>query len=280
MRIIDIQTPFSAPVYHMESTTSTFDIARQLAINNEPHGTVICADFQTAGRGRQNRRWLADKGMNLLFTILLRYENINSIPEALTLRTGLVVSLAIEDLVSDLTRTALANPTLTGLVLVKWPNDVIITNPSLGVMRKVSGILTESDGKNVYIGVGINVAQTEFSDESNAALNCKAGSITQFLAEGSPALNENARFILLEKFLSRLYAEIECPDSAVSWRTRLCKRLYKLGEPVIFAHGAIDSGNLIKGKLSGIGNQGELLIIPEGTNTEIPFITGELQVKY
>lgn len=252
-----INNPFGAPVYHEKTVSSTFDFARALAGKDAPHGTLVSADFQQAGRGRLQRAWAAAPGENLLFTILLRYSDISSIPQALTLRTGLAVSLAIEDFAGA----------LSGCVKVKWPNDVMINN------RKAVGILTEADGKTVYIGVGVNVAQRDFPEEYRS----KAGSIIQVL----PELPENARFILLEKILARLHAEIEAPASpchAASWHERLTQRLYKKGEPVIFAPGAANSDLLVEGLLSGLGPGGELLIIPKGEKTEQPFITGELRV--
>jgi BirA family biotin operon repressor/biotin-[acetyl-CoA-carboxylase] ligase len=251
VKVLDIKNPFNAPVYHEETVTSTFDISRVLAENNEPHGTVITADFQSAGRGRQGRSWTAERGKNLLFTIMLRYGNFSAIPKALTLKTGLALSLAIEDLISSLSLA----------VTVKWPNDVMIAS------RKAAGILTETDGKNVFIGVGVNVGQEEFPE----AYSSKAGSIIRFC----PGLAEDARFVLLEKILSRLHREIEEPGQ---WRERLTERLYKRGAIVSFAPGAADSNCLVEGILSGIGSGGELLIIPTGEEKEQAFVTGELRV--
>ena len=188
-----------------------------------------------------------------MFTILLRYGEISAIPKAITLKTGLAVSLAVEDLA----------PALSGQVLVKWPNDVMVGS------RKVAGILTESDGNNVYIGVGVNVAQREFPEEYRS----KAGSIIQ----ACPDLDENARFVLLEKILFRLYEEIETALNE-TWRERILQRLYKSGETVGFAEGAAGSGNLVEGVLSGLGLNGELLIIPKGEKKERAFVTGELLV--
>jgi len=265
MKTLDLKNPFAAPVYHEETVSSTFDIARNLAANNEKHGTVITADFQEAGRGRLNRNWVAERGKNLMFTILLRYGNISSIPEALTIKTGLAVSLALED----------AAPALAGKVLVKWPNDVMILScdarcaANAQAAFKVAGILTESDGSNVYIGVGVNVAQSEFPEEYRS----KAGSLIQVC----PELNEQLRFSLLERILFRLYAETGL-GSNESWRERIGKRLYKKCEIVSFAEGRADSGRVIEGTLSGIGSGGELLIIPNGELEEQSFITGELRV--
>jgi len=257
MKLLNLNNPFNAPVYHEETVSSTSDVSRNLAGEGKPHGTVITADFQEAGRGRAKRPWAAEPGKSLLFTVLLRYGESSSIPKALTLRTGLAVSLAIEDLV----------PSLAGSVTVKWPNDIMIGH------RKVAGILTEWDGKAVYIGVGVNVLQSDFPDEYKT----KAGSIIQVY----PDLGENARFVLLEKILSRLYEEIEKPRldaSPENWRERLGRRLYKRGETVTFLQGAADSGSVVEGILSGIGLEGELLIIPAGEEKEQAFTSGELQV--
>ena len=255
-----ISNPFGAPVYHEETVSSTMEIARVLAGENAGHGTVITADFQESGRGRLKRPWVTERGKCLLFTILLRYGNVASIPEALTLRTGLAVSLAVEDL----------SPSLSGCVKVKWPNDVMIrTGREPAAYRKLAGILTEGDGKTVFIGVGVNVAQRDFPEEYRS----KAGSIIQAEAE----LPENARFVLLEKILGRLYGEIEKP-LPLPWHERLTQRLYKRGETVSFAIGAADSNRLVEGTLSGLGPGGELLIIPRGEKAEKAFVTGELRV--
>jgi BirA family transcriptional regulator, biotin operon repressor / biotin---[acetyl-CoA-carboxylase] ligase len=256
MKLLKLNNPFGAPIYHEETVSSTFDLARILAGQNEPRGTVISADFQEAGRGRLNRPWVTERGKSLMFTIILRYADTSSMPVALTLRTGLAVSLAVEDLAPAL---------VGGSVQIKWPNDVMIN------ARKAAGILTEADGKNVYIGVGVNVAQEEFPEQYRS----KAESIIHSF----PALAENARFDLLEKILSRLYAEIEKQTAeSEAWRERLLRRLYKKGETVTFAEGAADSENMVEGILSGLGPGGELLIIPRGEEKERSFITGELRV--
>ena len=255
MTILKIRNPFNAPVYHEETVTSTMDVSRQLASAGEPHGTVITADFQEAGRGRiQNRSWEMERKMNMPFTILLRYPRIEDIPSALTLRIGLAVSLAIEDFA----------PSLQGRVNVKWPNDIMIDS------KKASGILCEAVGGNVHIGIGINFAQREFP----AHLREKATSIV--LATGRDIAHDE-RFCLLEKILARIYNELgAAQDSEKNWISRLEQRLYKKGGQIIFVEGAADSGNIVNGRLAGIGEGGELLIVPDGEDEARPFITGEL----
>lgn len=254
MRSLAICNPFDAPVFYEETVGSTMDIARVLADRGEAHGTVIAAGFQEAGRGRMRERaWNMERETSLPFTVLLRYPCIEAIPSALSLRTGLALALAIEDFA----------PVLAGMVMIKWPNDIMIGE------KKAAGILTEASGGLAFIGIGVNVAQTEFP----AFLSGKATSVA--LAAGIPIAHDG-RFSLLEKILACLRGEIEGP--AADWQGRLERRLYKRGEAVCFAEGAAGSPRLVEGRLAGIGPLGELLITPNGENCERSFVTGELRV--
>jgi len=248
------------------------DACRELAAAGEPDGTVIAAGFQEKGRGRKDRIWQTVKNQNLMFTVLFRYQNFTSIPKAFTLRAGLAASLSIEDLLPD----------LAGLVKIKWPNDIMLVpgaGPGKTAAIKAAGILTESDGANVYLGIGVNVLQTEFPPE----LTGKAASLLSFYKDRFPdriipesLRPRHAHFLLLEKILARLYTEFKTPQTA--WKTSIEDRLFKLGEQVIFARGAADSQNLVRGRLEGITDSGELLIFPNGEKEPRAFINGELEV--
>jgi BirA family biotin operon repressor/biotin-[acetyl-CoA-carboxylase] ligase len=256
MQELTIHNPFGATVYHADTVDSTMNVSRNLAQQGEPHGTVISADFQEEGRGRvKGRVWETEKGANLAFTILLRFPDIEHIPQALTLRTGLAVSLAIEDFA----------PVLSGRVKIKWPNDILIA-PSVQKAQaacKVAGILTEADGGNVHIGMGINVAQKLFP----GVLQNKATSIC--LATGREITNEE-HFALLETILMRLHDELE----STNWRERIEARQYQKGRQIRFAEGPADSGKIVSGLLVGIGQGGELMI-DEGGGVK-SFTTGEI----
>jgi BirA family biotin operon repressor/biotin-[acetyl-CoA-carboxylase] ligase len=256
MQRLTIHNPFGAPVYHEDSVDSTMNVSRLLAAQGEPHGTVISADFQEEGRGRiKGRVWEAEKGANLVCTILLRFSGIEHIPQALTLRTGLAVSLAIEDFA----------PALSGRVLIKWPNDILIASPASNTQAsgKLAGILAEADGGNVHIGMGINVAQKNFP----SVLSNKATSIS--LAANKEIANKE-RFTLLEKILMHLQTELE----SINWRERVSARLYQKGQQINFAEGAADSRKIVSGLLSGIGPGGELLIDEDGVVQA--FVSGEI----
>jgi BirA family biotin operon repressor/biotin-[acetyl-CoA-carboxylase] ligase len=120
------------PRLHVREIASTNDRARALAEAGAPHGTLVSAGAQTAGRGRQGRTWSAPPGQALLCSLVLRaYDPL------LPLRAG----LAVADVAG-------------GGALVKWPNDVLLED------RKLAGILVEArpSGGWAVLGIGINVA--------------------------------------------------------------------------------------------------------------------------
>jgi BirA family biotin operon repressor/biotin-[acetyl-CoA-carboxylase] ligase len=251
MKLLSVINPFSAPVFYEETVSSTMTVSCELAAQGQPHGTVILADFQEAGRGRGcGRTWEAEKGKVLVFTVLLRYPEIHAMPGALTLRAGLAVCLAIEDFF----------PVLKDRVTIKWPNDIIIDS------KKVCGILAETDGTAVHIGIGVNVCQTEFPPH----LQNKAISLCQV---SGASFNPDTRFGLLEKILENLYTDL---DNAIDWHNRIEERLYKKGGQVTVIAGAASSGEAVYGRLFGIGPAGELLIKLDGEDAPISFFSGEL----
>ncbi|MDR2534828.1 MAG: biotin--[acetyl-CoA-carboxylase] ligase [Treponema sp.] len=261
MKKLSLVNPFGASLFYEDTVSSTMDVSRILAERGEPHGTVIIADFQNAGRGRIGRTWTAHKGENLFFTILLRYAGYAVMPKVLTLKTGLAVSLAIEDFVKN------RGLSLRESVQVKWPNDIMIGS------RKAVGILTEGNSGVVYIGIGVNLAQTQFPQ----ALREKATSIALGCDEKSSNIRSEDRFPLLETILAELYQIITVPDDD-QWRTQLLDRLYMRNKPVRFIPGPPDSTVSIEGVLRGIGPQGELLIVLEGETKPVSCIAGELDV--
>jgi BirA family biotin operon repressor/biotin-[acetyl-CoA-carboxylase] ligase len=124
---------------HLRSTDSTNERARALALGGAPHGTLVTADEQTSGRGRQGRAWSATPGRSLLASVLLR--GLGPEHALLPLAAAVAVCEACE-------RTAPVT------CEVKWPNDVWIDR------RKVAGILVEGRPQEGWavVGVGINVS--------------------------------------------------------------------------------------------------------------------------
>ncbi len=126
-------------IRHYDSIGSTSDEARRLAEAGAPHGTVVIAREQTAGRGRQGRQWASPPG-NLYISIILCLGLAHTrLPEL-----GFVAALAAADTVEAFTDR---------LVTLKWPNDVLVD------AAKIAGILTEHADPAIILGIGINVGQ-------------------------------------------------------------------------------------------------------------------------
>jgi BirA family biotin operon repressor/biotin-[acetyl-CoA-carboxylase] ligase len=120
------------PRLHLRETDSTNDRARELAAAGAPHGTLVTAAAQSAGRGRQGRSWSAPPGRALLMSLVLR-EAHSLLP--------LAAAVAVGD-------------TIGPQATIKWPNDVLLDG------RKVSGILAEGRPQEGWtvLGIGVNVA--------------------------------------------------------------------------------------------------------------------------
>ena len=138
----DLPARFS--LYQVEETGSTNDLARQLAEEGAPSGTLVRALRQTAGRGRRGRSWQSGRG-NLFCSLLIRPD----LPAAEAAKLSFVAALAVQSAVRELTGGTLE-------VMCKWPNDVLVGHD------KLAGILLEASGQSapdwVIIGVGMNVA--------------------------------------------------------------------------------------------------------------------------
>ena len=137
--------------YHKEVTDSTGLDIKRLADMGSTEGTVVCADMQTAGRGRRGRNWQAKAGENLLFSILLRPQIQPEKAPQITLLMALAVTKILREYYGIDAK-------------IKWPNDVVVNG------KKVCGILTEmylDGGKidSVIVGTGINVNQKEIPEE-------------------------------------------------------------------------------------------------------------------
>jgi BirA family biotin operon repressor/biotin-[acetyl-CoA-carboxylase] ligase len=125
-------TALGRPRLHHREIDSTNRRARELASAGAPHGTLVTAGAQTAGRGRQGRRWEAPAGSALLCSLVLR-----DFDALLSLRAG----LAVADVAGEAAR-------------VKWPNDVQVEG------RKVAGVLVEGRPHEGWavVGIGVNVS--------------------------------------------------------------------------------------------------------------------------
>jgi BirA family transcriptional regulator, biotin operon repressor / biotin---[acetyl-CoA-carboxylase] ligase len=126
----------------LDEIDSTNRYARDAAAAGAAAGLVVVADFQTAGRGRLDRRWEAASGTALLMSILLRVEDL---PPT---RFHLVTAAAALSVRDGCAEAGGFSPDL------KWPNDLLVDD------RKLAGILAESAGPAVVVGIGCNVTDS------------------------------------------------------------------------------------------------------------------------
>ena len=141
--------PIGSPRVHYSETDSTNERARELAAAGTPDGTLVTASEQSAGRGRQGRRWTAPRGRALLCSLVIRDP-----PRLLPLAAGVAVA-------------EVAGPQ----ALVKWPNDVLVDG------LKVAGILVEGRPQEGWAVLGIGVNATLRDEDFPPELAGRAGTL-------------------------------------------------------------------------------------------------------
>lgn len=148
------------PVRFYTSTDSTNTRVKAEAENGAPHGLLVVADQQTAGKGRRGRAWESPAGINIYFTILLRPELEPDRTPMLTLVMALAVAEGIR---KTYEAAGLANLPSVG---IKWPNDIVIGGKKVcGILTEMSLSVEQADVQYVVIGVGINVRRQTFPEE-------------------------------------------------------------------------------------------------------------------
>ena len=230
------------PRLHLRSTDSTNDRARLLAIGGAPHGTLVTASVQTAGRGRQGRSWIAPARSSLLMSLVLR-----SPPSLLPL----LAAVAVCDVAG-------------GGARIKWPNDVVLARA--GGLPKLAGILTEGRPQEGWaiLGIGLNVALR--LEEMPAELREK----TATLGRSSQAIEPT-----LQPLLDSLQRRLDEGEGATltAWRARDAL----LGREIAWgAHGP--TGVLHRGKAEGIDGTGRLIVaLADGGRTALA--AGEVHLR-
>ncbi len=133
-----------------EIIDSTNFRAKALGFEGAPHGTLVIADLQTAGRGRMQRSWESKSGDSILMSLLLRPVKLPPMQA-----TGIVLLAAIA--AAHACRDEGAD------VLIKWPNDLITGG------KKLSGMLLDMTLAGEYVnfavvGIGINVKSFPYAE--------------------------------------------------------------------------------------------------------------------
>jgi BirA family biotin operon repressor/biotin-[acetyl-CoA-carboxylase] ligase len=231
-----------------DSVSSTNDVAKQLAEEGALEGTLVVTEEQTAGRGRQKRRWIAPAGSSLLVSFLLRPSLMPEQLPLLLMASALAVASAIEE--------------STGLkVLFKWPNDILVGG------KKAGGILIETGlrGQEVdyaVIGVGLNV---NFDVASIPEIPSTATSISTELGE------EVSRLKILHSLLTSVEREYSLVGEGRSPHERWADRLARLGQQVV-----VDTPwGEERGRLDGVDPHGSL-VLHRADGTKVSITVGDV----
>jgi BirA family biotin operon repressor/biotin-[acetyl-CoA-carboxylase] ligase len=225
---------FGVPHRHFRQVGSTNTVARELAAAGAPHGTVITAAEQTAGRGRQGRSWTAPADLALLYSAVLRpLEARHSV-------LPLAVALAVCEVAEQLRPGVECK--------VKWPNDVHLDG------RKLAGILIEARPQDDWavLGVGLNltIAEDDFPADLRARATSLFGSASA-VPYGPVASKRNSRAEEAVRALNeRLAVWLDADAGTVldGWRER--DALY--GREVSWEKGS--------GVADGVDDRGHLLV--------------------
>ena len=250
------------PRVHLRSTDSTNERARMLAVAGAPHGTLVTAAEQTAGRGRQGRRWSAPPGSSLLMSLILR----SSAP-----LLPLIAAVAVCDVVGE-------------HALIKWPNDIVLAAADAAhscsdvmggehppALSKLAGILVEGRPQEgwVVLGIGVNVAvdPQELARDLRAVSAATAGERAPMPAAslgGSPADVEPLLAGLLDALSRRLAEPAE--RTLEAWRARDALA----GREISWSAG--------HGRARGVDEQGRLVVtLEDGEHTALS--AGEVHLE-
>jgi BirA family biotin operon repressor/biotin-[acetyl-CoA-carboxylase] ligase len=204
--------------FYVDSIDSTNAALKEKAVTGneqEPaDGTLFLAEYQTQGRGRLERSWIAAPRSSLLFSLLFR----PNWPPSRLQWLIMIASLAAAEAIEAVARLDMG---------IKWPNDLVVQFE--GVWHKLGGILVEADlagvGRRppVVLGMGINMNMKRHQLPETAT-----PATSLLVATGSP----QSRLALLVELLQRLetyYEEIEQGHSPQpAWQ----RRLVNLGQRV------------------------------------------------
>ena len=223
---------------HLNETHSTNSHLRELIMREkeQPEGTVVITDYQTAGRGQKGNSWESERGKNLTFSILL---HPNHIPPGKQFILSQLISIAIVGVLKKYDRH----------FTIKWPNDIYWKEKKIaGMLIEVD--LTGSSLSNAIIGIGININQRHFkSDAPNPV------SLTQITGK------EHNLSELLEKILDRIVDEYNkyTPDNEEEIRQKYMALLFRNKGVYPYLYGE----EIFNASIEGIEPNGQLILKKE-----------------
>lgn len=236
------------------SLPSTNDMAKQLAVEGAAEGTVVVAETQTAGKGRQGRNWVSPVGQGLWMSVILR-------PTLKVVDTPLVALAAAVAVERAITR-------VSGVQAgIKWPNDLVVDG------KKLAGILVEMQATNakvkyMILGVGTNLV----FNQSDLPVEL-ADKITSLQAAGGGLISREEYLMVLLEELDKVYLQLSAGEFELvlqAWR----QKTITLGNK-IRAEGPTQ---LIYGMATDIDRTGALLVTTED-GKQVKILSGDVTVR-
>jgi len=222
-------------LFYYQSCDSTNKIATQLVRQGTvQHGALIFTEFQTQGRGQQQKTWESTSGDNLTFSLVL----LPNLAVKHFFRLNILVSLAVAEAV---------NKWVKDEIKIKWPNDIFYHDQKLGgilIQNNLQGVVVKSS----VVGLGLNVNQLHFNHPRAISL----ANIRNQVINREELLNE----ILIR--LENMWEELSTGDSTELER-KYNARLYGKGVTRTFE----DNNGLFQGVITGLDEQGRLVIKTE-----------------
>lgn len=252
------------PLIYKEETGSTNTDLFRLSDEGAAQGTIEVTSRQTAGKGRRGRTWISPPDVNVYMSILLRPAIRPDTAPMLTLVMALAVYEACEELYRESDQELRFG--------IKWPNDIVVSAGG-GPYRKICGILTEMrleemEIRDIVIGIGLNVNQTEFPEEIRET----AGSLS--LALGHP-VNRAELTAAVWRHFEEDYKTYLVAQSLEPLRERYERGLVNRGRKVR----VLDPAEPFEGTAMGITPFGELIVRTEDGSADRLVGTGEVSVR-
>ena len=214
-------------VEHLDHVDSTNSWLARRARDGAREGEVVYADFQSAGRGRLDREWVAPVGSSLLCSVLLE-------PAVMSDQLQLVVVAVALSMAEALERLSGVRPSL------KWPNDLMYGD------AKVAGVLAEVVGAQIVVGLGVNLSVVDPTYESATTVLAATGVVLSPLD-------------VLDAYLAALSQRrglLDSPEGCASVRREFIAHLATLGRRVRVEL----AGGVLRGRAVDVTETGSLLV--------------------
>lgn len=240
-------------ISYLEMVDSTNLEAKRIAEKGAPHGSLVVAKTQEAGRGRRGRYWESEAGTGIFMSFVLRPDIEVEYSSMITLVTALAVARGIEE--------------VTNLeVGIKWPNDLILHG------KKVCGILTELSAQMdelnyLVVGIGINANTPNFPEDVRdvaTSLSMECGQKVDMA-------------ILIAKVLEKFefYYELFLETSDLSQVMEEYNQLLVHKDQSIMM---IRQNQKVEAISKGINEKGELIVI-DSLKRESTIMSGEVSIR-